>query len=117
MAHVGCVTAPKVGAAGVTGCTLTVVLAEAADVHPEVTSVTVAVYVPAGAVTTPVADTDPISGALLVQVPPVGFDTNVVVAPPAQTVLVPEIAEGTAFTVAVIDVREGCATGNVMFQL
>ena len=56
-AHVGWVIAPAVGALGVAGCALTVMLELALDVHPSV-FVTVNVYVtPADAVTTPLPST------------------------------------------------------------
>ena len=48
-------TDPAVGALGVAGCVLTVMLELALDVHPSV-FVTVNVYVPALAVTTPLPD-------------------------------------------------------------
>jgi hypothetical protein len=35
VAHVGCVTVPAVGAAGVAGCALTTIL-DVADVHPAI---------------------------------------------------------------------------------
>jgi len=54
--HVGCVTAPAVGADGVAGCVLTTMFELAKEVQPSALS-TVKVYVPAFAVTSPVADT------------------------------------------------------------
>ena len=56
VAQVGCVTAPAVGADGVAGCVFTTMFELAKEVHPSALS-TVKVYVPAFAVTSPVADT------------------------------------------------------------
>ena len=56
VAHVGCVTAPALGALGVAGCVFTTMFELALDVQPSALS-TVKVYVPALAVTSPVADT------------------------------------------------------------
>ena len=56
VAHVGCVTAPAVGADGVAGWVFTTMFELALDVQPSALS-TVKVYVPVLAVTSPVADT------------------------------------------------------------
>ena len=53
--HVGCVTAPAVGADGVAGCVFTTMFELALDEQPSALS-TVKVYVPALAVTSPVAE-------------------------------------------------------------
>ena len=53
--HVGCVTIPTVGAAGVDGCVFTTIFADDVEVHPDA-FVTVKVYVPALAVTNPVPE-------------------------------------------------------------
>ena len=53
--QVGWVTAPALGAAGVTGCVFTTIFADGVEVQPA-TFVTVKVYVPALAVTNPVAE-------------------------------------------------------------
>jgi hypothetical protein len=45
VAHVGCVTVPAVGAAGVAGCALTTILDDAGEVQPAAL-VCVKVYVP-----------------------------------------------------------------------
>ena len=55
VAHVGCVTVPAVGAAGVAGCALTIMFDEDDEVHPEA-FVCVKVYVPELAVTSPVPE-------------------------------------------------------------
>jgi hypothetical protein len=53
--HVGCVTAPTVGAVGVVGCGFTTIFDDAVEVQPEAL-VRVNVYVPVLAVTNPVAE-------------------------------------------------------------
>ena len=53
--HVGCVTAPAVGAAGVAGCAFTTIFADDGEVQPDA-FVWVNVYVPAFAVTKPVPE-------------------------------------------------------------
>ena len=55
VAHVGCVTAPAVGADGVDGWVFTTMFELALDVQPSALS-TVKVYVPAFAVTSPVEE-------------------------------------------------------------
>src|SRR5664279_1908137 len=45
--HVGLVIVPTTGAVGVVGCALMTILPEATEVHVEIPSVTVSVYVPA----------------------------------------------------------------------
>ena len=56
VAHVGCVTAPAVGADGVAGWVFTTMFELAKEVQPSELS-TVKAYVPAFAVTSPVPDT------------------------------------------------------------
>ena len=56
VAHVGCVTAPALGADGVAGWVFTTMFELAKEVQPSELS-TVKAYVPAFAVTSPVADT------------------------------------------------------------
>jgi len=55
VAHVGCVTAPALGALGVAGCVFTTMFELAKEVQPSALS-TVKVYVPAFAVTSPVPE-------------------------------------------------------------
>jgi hypothetical protein len=64
--------------------------------------VTVPVSKPA---TIPVADTDPVVGLLLLQVPPDVASSTAAVAP-RHTLLAPDIAAGAGFTDATIDVAQ-----------